>query len=200
MAARSFSGHTHIARFAAHSQSFSAAAYPVGPYPAPFAEIARLPTNPRLGARTRRTEGSRRELIHSGLSTGETFKMARRLGSARARKTVRALAVRHSGREYKQMHPVKCPVCGANAVGSPYPDRDVQFIECPACGAFDVPETTDLLIMRELSSVQRAILSFWLRHEARGKTPLVLTDELTKRVINEKKLPAPDEQEENSSN
>src|SRR5260370_31347595 len=54
-----------------------------------------------------------------------------------------------------------------------------------------------LLIMRELSSVQRAILSFWLRHEARGKTPLVLTDELTKRVINEKKLPAPDEQEEN---
>jgi TIR domain len=95
------------------------------------------------------------------------------------------------------MNPVKCPVCRANAVGSPYPDRDVHFIECPACGAFDVPKTTDLLILRELSQIQRAVLSFWLRHEARGKTPLVLTDELTKRVIKEKKLPDPDEQEEN---
>ena len=95
------------------------------------------------------------------------------------------------------MNTVKCPVCGADAVGSPYADRDVQFIECPACGNFDVPETTNLLILRELSPVQRAILSFWLRHEARGETPLVLRDELTKRVISEKKLPAPDEQEEN---
>jgi hypothetical protein len=95
------------------------------------------------------------------------------------------------------MNPVKCPVCHANAVGSPYPDRDVHFIKCPACGAFGVPETTELLILRELPPVQRAVLSFWLRHEARGKTPLVLTDELIKRVIKEKKLPAPDEQEEN---
>ncbi len=107
------------------------------------------------------------------------------------------LAVCQPSREYKRMIPVKCPVCGANAVGSSYSDRDVQFIECPACGAFDVPTTTDLLILRELPAGQRAVLSFWLRHEARGKTPLVLTDELTKRVIKEKKLPAPDEQEEN---
>lgn len=95
------------------------------------------------------------------------------------------------------MSPVRCPVCGANAVGSPYPDRDVQFIKCPACGSFDVPKTTDLLILRELPAAQRAVLSFWLRHEARGKTPLVLTDELTKRLIKEKKLPVPDKQEEN---
>ena len=108
-----------------------------------------------------------------------------------------ALAVRHPSREYKPMSPVRCPVCGANAVGSPYPDRDVQFIKCPACGSFDVPKTTDLLILRELPAAQRAVLSFWLRHEARGKTPLVLTDELTKRLIKEKKLPVPDKQEEN---
>jgi hypothetical protein len=95
------------------------------------------------------------------------------------------------------MNPVKCPVCGADAIGSPYPDRDVLFIECPACGVFDAPETTNLLILRDLAPVQRAVLSSWLRHEVRGEKPLVLTDELTKRVIKENKLPAPDEQEEN---
>jgi len=97
------------------------------------------------------------------------------------------------------MNAVKCPVCGVDAVGTPYADRDVQFIECPACGAFDVPETTNLLFLRGLTAIQRAVLSFWLRHhhKPRGETPLVLDDELTKRVIKEQKLPAPDEQEEN---
>jgi hypothetical protein len=95
------------------------------------------------------------------------------------------------------MNPGKCPVCGADAVGSAYADRDVVFVDCPACGPFAVPETTDLLTLRDLTPVPRAILSFWLRHQARGKTPLLLTDELIKRVITEQKLPAPDEQEEN---
>jgi hypothetical protein len=95
------------------------------------------------------------------------------------------------------MNSDKCPICSANAAGSPYPDRDVLFIKCPACGAFDVPEITGVLILRELSIVQRAVLSFWLRNQARGKMPLVLTDELIKRVITEEKLPAPDVQEEN---
>jgi TIR domain-containing protein len=94
------------------------------------------------------------------------------------------------------MNPVKCPICRADAFGMPYHDRVVQFIECPACGSFDVPETTDLLILRELNPDQRGVLSFWLRHAVRGEKPLVLTDELTKRVLKETKLPAPDEQEE----
>jgi len=95
------------------------------------------------------------------------------------------------------MNGVKCPVCGADANELPYADRVVQFIKCPRCGDFDLPKTTDVLILRELSPIQRAVLSFWLRHQHRGETPLVLTDELTKRVIKEEKLPAPDEQEEN---
>ncbi len=95
------------------------------------------------------------------------------------------------------MNPVKCPVCYADAFGSPYFDRDVQFIQCPACGDFDAPETTVGLLLRDLSPLHRAILSFCLRHEARGETPLVLTDELTKNILQERKLPPPDEQEEN---
>ena len=95
------------------------------------------------------------------------------------------------------MNAVKCPVCRADAVGSPYHDRDVQFIQCPACGDFDVPETTDLLILRDLFPLQRAVLSFWIRREARGETRLVLTDELAKAILQERKLPPPDEQEEN---
>jgi|SRR5580700_820188 hypothetical protein len=87
------------------------------------------------------------------------------------------------------MNAVKCPVCRADAVGSPYHDRDVQFIKCPACGDLDVPRTTDLLILRQLPLLKRAVLSFWLRHEARGEAPLVLTDELINRIIRESPLP-----------
>ena len=90
-----------------------------------------------------------------------------------------------------------CRVCNAPAKVYPYPDRDAAFIDCPACGRFDVPETTALLILKGLRSVQRAILSFWLRHQQRGEDPLVLTDELTKRVLEETKLPTADEQEDN---
>jgi len=95
------------------------------------------------------------------------------------------------------VNPIKCPVCCADAYGTPYFNRDVQFIQCPGCGDFDAPKTTVLLILRDLLPLQRALLSFCLRHEARGETPLVLDDERTKNILRERKLPPPDEQEEN---
>jgi len=97
----------------------------------------------------------------------------------------------------RKMNAVKCPVCGVDARVVPYPDRRAQFVECPACGSFDVPETTVLLILRGLSGIERAVLSFWLRHQARGKGQLALNDELVKRIVKEEGLPPPDEQEEN---
>jgi len=75
---------------------------------------------------------------------------------------------------------------GADAIGELLAANLFFRIKCPAGGDFDVPETTDLLILGELLPLQRAVLSFWLRRQARGETPLVLTDELTKNIIRAK--------------
>lgn len=75
-----------------------------------------------------------------------------------------------------------------------YTDRIVEYVDCPRCLAIDVPETTKITLLSNASTIQRATLSYWLHHQERSGTPIVLTDDLVKKVFRDERLPAPDEQ------
>jgi len=75
-----------------------------------------------------------------------------------------------------------------------YADRIVDYVDCPRCLAIDVPETTKITLLAGASLVQRATLSYWLRHQEQSGRPIVLTDDLVKKVFRDERLPAPDEQ------
>jgi len=91
----------------------------------------------------------------------------------------------------------KCPVCLHDAQSSRYADKVVRNVDCPACGNFDSPHTTEVTLLAGLKPDQRAILRHWLRQAPREKEPLVLADDLVRTVLQNHRLPLPDEREDN---
>src|ERR1035437_819768 len=94
------------------------------------------------------------------------------------------------------MNSPKCPVCARAAGSTQHSDRVVRTIDCPACGTFDSPFTTEIALLEGLNARDRAVLRHWLGHQPRGDQPLVLTHDLARTVLSSHKLPLPDEQEE----